>query len=244
MLRAQRLALIGRAEGLAGGKTVIVASSRGGAYGEDSAFDHQESYLKTVFGFFGVTDVRKYNVDTNTWTPLAPAPIEPRHGHTAVFLQNRMVVWGGASLSGAALGDGAAYDLASDTWAPIAPSPLSGRGAHRAVWTGREMLVWGGFDTAVQADGAEITTIEGLADGDKLHPLQEGFWEEHGLQCGYCTPGMIMQATDLLRENPSPDEAYVRQHMEGNLCRCTGYHNIVKAVLQAAGATRTGGEQA
>jgi aerobic carbon-monoxide dehydrogenase small subunit len=97
---------------------------------------------------------------------------------------------------------------------------------------------------AVQADGHEVTTIEGLAQGETLSPLQEAFRDCHALQCGYCTPGMIMQATDLLRENPSPDEAYVRQHMEGNLCRCTGYHNIVKAVLQAAGAGTSGGEQA
>ena len=97
---------------------------------------------------------------------------------------------------------------------------------------------------AVQADGHEVTTIEGLADGETLTPVQEAFRDCHALQCGFCTPGMIMQATDLLRENPSPDEDYVRKHLEGNLCRCTGYHNIVKAVLQAAGASTTGGEQA
>ena len=91
---------------------------------------------------------------------------------------------------------------------------------------------------AVEADGQEVTTIEGLASDGELHPLQKAFNDCHALQCGYCTPGMIMQATDLLSENPSPDEAYVRQHMEGNLCRCTGYHNIVKSVLRAAEIAR------
>jgi aerobic carbon-monoxide dehydrogenase small subunit len=89
---------------------------------------------------------------------------------------------------------------------------------------------------AAQADGATITTIEGLADGDELHPMQQAFMENHGLQCGYCTPGMIMAATSLLRENPSPTEHDVRFGLEGNLCRCTGYHNIVKAVFAAAEA--------
>jgi aerobic carbon-monoxide dehydrogenase small subunit len=88
---------------------------------------------------------------------------------------------------------------------------------------------------AVQADGAEITTIEGLADGDRLHPMQEAFREHHGLQCGYCTPGMVMAAVSLLKEHPHPSEAEVREGLEGNLCRCTGYHNIVQAIL-AAGA--------
>jgi carbon-monoxide dehydrogenase small subunit len=88
---------------------------------------------------------------------------------------------------------------------------------------------------AVQADGAEITTIQGLANGT-LHPLQEAFHEEHALQCGYCTPGMIMAAADLLRDNPDPTEQQVREGLEGNLCRCTGYQNIVRAVLKAAGA--------
>ena len=87
---------------------------------------------------------------------------------------------------------------------------------------------------AVQADGAQVTTIEGLGSEGNLHPVQEAFWEEHGLQCGYCTPGMIMASADLLRRNPKPDEAEVRHALEGNLCRCTGYHNIVKAVLDAA----------
>jgi aerobic carbon-monoxide dehydrogenase small subunit len=87
---------------------------------------------------------------------------------------------------------------------------------------------------AVQADGAEITTIQGLANGE-WHPLQRAFHEEHALQCGYCTPGMIMAAVDLLRDNPSPTEQEVREGLEGNLCRCTGYQNIVRAVLKAAG---------
>jgi carbon-monoxide dehydrogenase small subunit len=87
---------------------------------------------------------------------------------------------------------------------------------------------------AVQADGAELTTIEGLGTEDNLHPMQEAFWNNHGLQCGYCTPGMIMASTALLAENPNPTEDEVRHALEGNLCRCTGYHNIVKSVLDAA----------
>ena len=87
---------------------------------------------------------------------------------------------------------------------------------------------------AVQADGAEVTTIEGLGSEANLHPVQEAFWNDHGLQCGYCTPGMIMASAALLQENPNPTEAEVRHALEGNLCRCTGYHNIVKAVLDAA----------
>ena len=87
---------------------------------------------------------------------------------------------------------------------------------------------------AVQADGARITTIEGLATDGQLHPLQEGFWEKHGLQCGFCTPGMLMSAADLLQKNPDPSEHEVREWLEGNLCRCTGYHNIVKSILAAA----------
>src|SRR5256714_2118387 len=86
---------------------------------------------------------------------------------------------------------------------------------------------------AVQADGAKVTTIEGLGSADDLHPVQEAFWEHHGLQCGYCTPGMIMAAADLLERNPDPSEQEVREALAGNLCRCTGYHNIVKAVLAA-----------
>ncbi|MCG3145340.1 MAG: Carbon monoxide dehydrogenase small chain [Gammaproteobacteria bacterium] len=87
---------------------------------------------------------------------------------------------------------------------------------------------------AVQADGAEITTIEGLATNGQLHPVQEGFWECHGLQCGYCTPGMIMSACGLLKENPNPTEDQIRHGLEGNLCRCTGYQNIVDSVKYAA----------
>jgi len=87
---------------------------------------------------------------------------------------------------------------------------------------------------AVQADGQQIKTIEGLANGDTLHPMQQAFHENHALQCGYCTPGMVMAAVSLLDEIPHPSEADVRLGLEGNLCRCTGYHNIVKAVLAAA----------
>ena len=89
---------------------------------------------------------------------------------------------------------------------------------------------------AVQADGGEVTTIEGLAKNGQLHAVQEAFRECHGLQCGFCTPGMIMQSVDLLKENPNPTEEEIRLGLEGNLCRCTGYHNIVKAVQHAAGA--------
>ncbi|MCS6842183.1 MAG: (2Fe-2S)-binding protein [Roseiflexus sp.] len=91
---------------------------------------------------------------------------------------------------------------------------------------------------AVQADGANVLTIEGLAQNGQLHPLQEGFWECHGLQCGYCTPGMIMAAYDLLQQNPNPTDEEVRHGLEGNLCRCTGYHNIVRAVQYAAAKMR------
>ena len=87
---------------------------------------------------------------------------------------------------------------------------------------------------AVQASGAEIRTIEGLAEDGELHPLQEGFWEEHGLQCGYCTPGMIMSAADLLNENPEPSEQEIREGIAGNFCRCTGYQHIVNAIQHAA----------
>jgi carbon-monoxide dehydrogenase small subunit len=93
---------------------------------------------------------------------------------------------------------------------------------------------------AVQTDGHEVTTIEGLATNGQLHPMQTAFHENHALQCGYCTPGMIMQAVDLLKDNPDPSEHEIREGLEGNLCRCTGYHNIVKAVHQAAGAMREG----
>lgn len=89
---------------------------------------------------------------------------------------------------------------------------------------------------AFQAQGMEITTIEGIANADgSLHPMQEAFRQCHGLQCGYCTPGMVMAATSLLNENPNPTEAQVREGLEGNLCRCTGYHNIIKSVMSAAG---------
>ena len=87
---------------------------------------------------------------------------------------------------------------------------------------------------AAQADGGAVTTVEGLAQNGELHPVQEGFWEEHGLQCGFCTPGMIMMSYDLLAKNPSPSEAEIREGLAGNLCRCTGYHNIVNAVQYAA----------
>jgi carbon-monoxide dehydrogenase small subunit len=87
---------------------------------------------------------------------------------------------------------------------------------------------------AAQADGMSVTTIEGLAQGSTLHSLQEAFWEKHGLQCGFCTPGMILAAHELLRQNPSPDDAQIRHGLEGNLCRCTGYQNIVRAVRHAA----------
>ncbi len=88
---------------------------------------------------------------------------------------------------------------------------------------------------AVQADGSELTTVEGLSKNGELHPMQEGFREEHGLQCGFCTPGMMMAATDLLKRNPSPSEHEIREALEGNFCRCTGYHNIVKSIQYAAG---------
>jgi len=87
---------------------------------------------------------------------------------------------------------------------------------------------------AVQADGCEVTTIQGLSDGNEWHPVQTAFKECHGLQCGYCTPGMVMSAVDLLNENPNPSETEIREGIEGNLCRCTGYHNIVKSITYAA----------
>jgi carbon-monoxide dehydrogenase small subunit len=89
---------------------------------------------------------------------------------------------------------------------------------------------------AMQAQGAEVTSIEGLAENGKLHPMQEAFREHHGLQCGFCTPGMVMSAVDLLKNNPDPSEKQIRDWLEGNICRCTGYHNIVKAVQAAAQA--------
>jgi carbon-monoxide dehydrogenase small subunit len=87
---------------------------------------------------------------------------------------------------------------------------------------------------ALQADGSEVTTIEGLAKNGELHPVQAAFREHHGLQCGFCTPGMVMSAVDLLKKNPTPDEGEIREWLEGNICRCTGYHNIVKAIQSAA----------
>lgn len=91
---------------------------------------------------------------------------------------------------------------------------------------------------AARCDGAQVTTIEGLAADGNMHPLQEGFWECHGLQCGFCTPGMIMSAYDLLQQNPNPTDEEIRHGLEGNLCRCTGYHNIVRAVQYAAAKMR------
>jgi carbon-monoxide dehydrogenase small subunit len=95
---------------------------------------------------------------------------------------------------------------------------------------------------AAQAEGKEITTIEGLANGEELHPIQKAFWEHHGLQCGYCTPGMIMQALWYLKLNPSPTEQEVRESLSGNLCRCTGYQNIVDSILAAAEYMRKGNQ--
>ena len=93
---------------------------------------------------------------------------------------------------------------------------------------------------AIQAQGADVTTIEGLADNRTLHPMQEAFRENHGLQCGFCTPGMVMSALDLVARNPDPSDTEVREWLEGNLCRCTGYHNIVKSILAGAAAMRGG----
>ena len=93
---------------------------------------------------------------------------------------------------------------------------------------------------AVQAQGADLVTVEGLADGDKLHPIQEAYWENHGLQCGYCTPGMLMSSLFLLQRNPNPTEEEIRRGIEGNLCRCTGYVNIVKSIQAAAKKMQAG----
>jgi carbon-monoxide dehydrogenase small subunit len=95
---------------------------------------------------------------------------------------------------------------------------------------------------AVQADGASVTTIEGIANGE-LHPMQAAFREHHGLQCGFCTPGMVMSAIDLVRQNPSPSDHDIREWLDGNICRCTGYHNIVKAIKAGAEAMATGGKR-
>ena len=91
---------------------------------------------------------------------------------------------------------------------------------------------------AVSCDGSDVLTIEGLAKDGQLHPMQEAFREHHGLQCGFCTPGMVMSAVDLLKKNPSPDEGEIREWLEGNICRCTGYHNIVKAIQSAASSMK------
>ena len=96
---------------------------------------------------------------------------------------------------------------------------------------------------AVQADGASVTTIEGLAKDGQLHPLQQGFWEEHGLQCGYCTPGMIMSAAHLLTTNPNPSEQQIREGIAGNFCRCTGYQHIVNAIQHAASTAADAGRK-
>jgi carbon-monoxide dehydrogenase small subunit len=95
---------------------------------------------------------------------------------------------------------------------------------------------------AAEAEGANITTIEGLATGERLHPMQAAFQEHHGLQCGFCTPGMVMSAVDLCRRTAKPSESEVRHWLEGNLCRCTGYHNIVKAVMAGAAETNKAGK--
>ena len=106
------------------------------------------------------------------------------------------------------------------------PAPFT----YKRAWSLDEAL-----DLAAQAGGHEITTVEGLAAGGEMHPVQRAFHEQHGLQCGFCTPGMVMAAVSLLAENATPTEDEVRSALEGNLCRCTGYHNIVRAVLAAAG---------
>lgn len=95
---------------------------------------------------------------------------------------------------------------------------------------------------ACQAEGSDIVTIEGLADGDELHPMQEAFRENHGLQCGFCTPGMVMSAIGLINDNPSPTETEIRHHLEGNICRCTGYHNIVKSIAAGGQAMKGHGD--
>lgn len=105
-------------------------------------------------------------------------------------------------------------------------------GACTIHWNGRPVKSCTVF--AVQADGDELTTVEGLEQGGKLHAIQEGFWAEHGLQCGYCTPGMMMTAVALLAENPNPSELEIRQAISGNLCRCTGYTNIIRSIQHAA----------
>ena len=105
-------------------------------------------------------------------------------------------------------------------------------GACTIHWNGQPVKSCTVF--AVQADGDELMTVEGLEQGGKLHPIQEGFWEEHGLQCGYCTPGMMMTSVAFLRENPNPSEQEIRRAISGNLCRCTGYTNIIRSIQSAA----------
>jgi carbon-monoxide dehydrogenase small subunit len=109
-------------------------------------------------------------------------------------------------------------------------------GACTVLWDGQPVRACLLF--AIQLDGASLTTVEGLADGERLHPIQEAFWATHGLQCGFCTPGILLTAKALLDETPRPDEAEIREAISGNLCRCTGYHFIVEAILAAA-RTRT-----
>ena len=119
---------------------------------------------------------------------------------------------------------------------PAPSSAATPATAARAPCTSTARSVKSCSVLAVQADGREVTTIEGLATDGELHPMQQAFHEHHALQCGFCTPGMIMAAVDLLRDNPDPDEAEIREGLEGNLCRCTGYQNIVRAVTAAAAA--------
>ena len=114
----------------------------------------------------------------------------------------------------------------------------SGCGACTVLLDGRAVKSCTMF--AVQADGADVTTVEGLAKDGKLHPIQEGFWEEHGLQCGFCTPGMMLASVQLLERNPDPDDEEIRHALEGNLCRCTGYQHIVNAVHYAANEMTAG----
>jgi carbon-monoxide dehydrogenase small subunit len=109
-------------------------------------------------------------------------------------------------------------------------------GACTVLWDGQPVRACLLF--AIQLDGASLTTVEGLADGERLHPIQEAFWATHGLQCGFCTPGILLTAKALLDENPNPDETEIREAIGGNLCRCTGYHFIVEAIAAAA-RTRT-----
>jgi aerobic carbon-monoxide dehydrogenase small subunit len=110
-------------------------------------------------------------------------------------------------------------------------------GACTVLWNGEPVRACLLF--AIQLDGASLTTVEGLADGERLHPIQEAFWATHGLQCGFCTPGILLTAKALLDENPHPDETEIREAISGNLCRCTGYHFIVQAIRAASRRTST-----